>query len=112
MIPIKKLKSLLPSLREKKRYVAFEVLSEDNTPKDTIKKLINESCLSYLGELNTAKAGIMFLDDVYKNNKGIIKTSVKSVNELKACLSLIKEKQIRSLVTSGMINKVEALIAS
>ena len=109
---MEKINSLLPSLREKKRYVAFEVLNSKDISAKTIRKLIEDSCISYLGELNYGKSGIMFLDDSFKDNKGILRVNNNNVNDLKACLSLIKEKNVRSLGTSGMINKVEALIAS
>ncbi len=111
LIPITKLKTLIPSLREKKRYVAFEVISSKKVSSSTIKKSIETSCLSYLGTLNYGKAGIMFLADKYSNNKGILRVETKHVNELKACLALIKDNTVRSLGTSGVLNKAENFIA-
>ena len=110
LIPIAKLKALLPSLREKKRYVAFEVM-EKASP-DAVRKAIESSCLSYLGELNYGKAGIMFLADEFKDDRGILRVEVKHLNDLKACLALTKDFQVRSLGTSGILNKAEKFIAS
>ena len=103
---------MLPSLREKKRYLAFEAMEENSVSSDAIKTAIEESCLSYLGELNYGKAGIMFLADEYRNNKGILRVEVKHLNDLKACLALTKEFRLRSLGTSGILNKAEKFIAS
>jgi ribonuclease P/MRP protein subunit POP5 len=117
LIPIKKIKALLPSLREKKRYVAFEVISQSELESNSVKQEIDESCISYLGELNYGKSGIMFLSDKYKNNKGILRVEVKHVNDIKSCLALTKKIKnndviVRSLGTSGILNKAEKFIAS
>jgi ribonuclease P/MRP protein subunit POP5 len=112
LIPITKIKALMPSLREKKRYVAFEIMSHDDINFQDAKKAVETSCLSYLGELGYGKSGIMFLADKYKNNKGILRVEVQHLNDLKACLALTKDIQLRSLGTSGILNKAEKFIAS
>ena len=112
LIPIVKIKALMPSLREKKRYVAFEMMSHDDVSFQDAKNIIESSCLSYLGELSYGKSGIMFLADKYRKNKGILRVEVKHLNDLKACLALAKDVQMRSLGTSGILNKAEKFIAS
>ena len=108
-----KIKPILPSLREKKRYLAFEIISKSKI-KDfsAVSSAIWSSSLSFMGELGAAKAGIWVLPDKYneKTQRGIIKVSNKYVNELKASLALIKEIDgngaiVRSVILSGMLNK-------
>ena len=102
----------MPSLREKKRFVVFEIISNNKFDEKQASDAINSQCLSFLGELGFSKAGIMFLPDKFKNNKGMIKVNNKYVNELKSCLALTKKINnedviVRSIGTSGIINKAE-----
>ena len=66
------MRALLPTLKEKKRYILFEIISKDKITKDECGDAINKSCKELLGTLGCAKAGISFLKETYKNNKGII----------------------------------------
>ncbi|MBS3162294.1 hypothetical protein J4467_00020 [Candidatus Woesearchaeota archaeon] len=99
----------MPSLREKKRYLAFEVESENKLDSKEVQTLIESSMKRFVGELGMAKAGIIFMKD-WKNNRGIIKVNTKSVDELKAALALVKEEKIiiKSLALSGSIEKVRS----
>lgn len=100
-----RLKSLLPSLREKKRYIAFEVQGERKLELKDAKELIERSIKDFIGDLGSAKAGVLFLKD-WKNNRGIIKVNSKYVDEIKASLALIKDVKVQSLYVSGTIEKV------
>ena len=109
-----KLKSLLPSLREKKRYLCFEVISKTKINGFTeVFRQIWLSLSAFLGELGMAKASILVLDDYNKNNqRGLIKVGHRYVNEVKSALSLIKtiEKQpviVRTIGVSGIIRKAK-----
>jgi len=63
----KKIKPLLPSLKEKKRYIAFEIISKRKiTDLKQIQKEIWDSSLSFFGELGAAKAGLWVFSDQYK----------------------------------------------
>ena len=97
----------MPSLREKKRYLAFEVESEKKLDSKEAQTLIENSLKRFVGELGMAKAGIIFMKD-WKNNRGIIKVNTKSVDELKASIALIKDITIKSLTLSGSIEKVRS----
>ncbi|MBD3309763.1 ribonuclease P protein component 2 [Candidatus Woesearchaeota archaeon] len=112
---MKKIKPLLPSLREKKRYLAFEIASKKEI-KDisAISDAIWKSSLEFLGESGCAKAGIMILKDRYNKEKqrGLIRVSSKHVENLKASLALTKQVQgrkviIKSIGVSGIIKKAE-----
>jgi len=105
------MKPILPSLKEKKRYLSFDIISEGNFSVDEVSKAIEDS--TYLGTLENSKAGIIFLKDKYKNNKGIIKTSHKYVDKVRTSLALIKdiddhEVIFRTNVVSGILKKAIA----
>tara|TARA_Y100000034_G_scaffold20758_2_gene23825 strand:+ start:10201 stop:10539 length:339 start_codon:yes stop_codon:yes gene_type:complete len=106
-------KPLLPSLKQKKRYVVFEVISKDKLKYNDIKKEIDSVLISFLGELGYAKAGIMFINQKHKFPYGMIKVNHKFVNELKAGLTLVKKVDgkkviVKSVVTSGTIKKLSS----
>ncbi len=106
-----KQKSLLPSLREKKRYVVFEIYSKDEFSFGNIKDAIAEAYRNLFGEIGLAKAGLDFVE--FKNNKGILKVGNKELNNVKASFCMVRKinKQdvvLRSLGVSGILNKARS----
>ncbi len=105
-----KLKAILPSMREKKRYVAFEVEKPAKASLAEAKSAIMGSAKDFLGELGMAKAGILFLKD-WNDQKGIMRVNSKYANHAKAVLALVKEvdgkkAKIKSVAVSGVVNKI------
>ncbi len=105
-----KLKPILPSLKERKRYLSFEIISDDNFEANDVEKAVNESSINFIGTLGTGKAGMMFLADKYSNNSGIVKTGHKYVDKIRTALALIKtidnkDVIIRTRVVSGTLKK-------
>ncbi|MFH1316230.1 MAG: Rpp14/Pop5 family protein [Candidatus Woesearchaeota archaeon] len=110
-----RLKPLLPSLREKKRYLAFEIISK-NPINDF--KLVSislwDSFLDYLGKFGVSKAGLWILPDKYnaKNQRGMIRVNNKEIDNLKSALIMVKNIQgqdviVRSVGVSGILKKAE-----
>jgi RNase P/RNase MRP subunit POP5 len=91
-----KIKPILPSLKEKKRYILYEGKLSRNAIKQGIK--------DFIGEYGMAKAGIMFIKS--KNNKGIIKTNVKWLEQVKTALSLMKTR-VKPVKVSGTLKKLK-----
>ena len=110
-----KLKPVLPSLREKKRYLVFEVISNEKINDfEAVSNAIWHCSLQFLGQLGTAKAGIIPLGNKWNNEtqRGIIKVSHKHVDALKAALmfaSKINNNDVifRSIGVSGILKKAE-----
>ena len=110
-----KLKPVLPSLREKKRYLAFEVISREKIKDaDLISSAIMDTSLKFLGQLGVAKAGLMMLNNKWDANlqRGIMKIGHRHVDDVKAALTLaskINNKDVifRSLGVSGILRKTE-----
>jgi ribonuclease P/MRP protein subunit POP5 len=102
------MKPILPTLKERKRYIVFEVVSDKKISEKSLETDISNNVLKFLGELGIAKTGFMFLEA--KKNKGMIKTNVKYQDEVKMALNLIKnigkEKAIINVIgVSGILNK-------
>ena len=113
MVKTTKIKPLRPSLREKKRYVAFKVQSESKLSSfDAVSAEIFSSYGRLFGEMGLAQAGIIVLKERWNSERqtGILKVSHKYVNEIKASLALIKQINnvdviASSLTTSGILDK-------
>jgi len=110
-----KLKPILPSLRIKKRYLVFEIISKEkiNDANLVLRTILHHS-LKFLGQLEAAKAGIMILINKWNPQlqKGIIKINHKHIDAVKSSLIFIekidnKEVICRSIGISGILNKVE-----
>ena len=88
----KRPKPLPPSLRGRKRYIAYQVISED---KFILQDLINSiwhSLLNLLGELGASQADIWIAKDTWDEKKqiGIIRCSHDNVEQVRAALALIE----------------------
>ena len=110
-----KIKPVMPSLREKKRYLAFEVISKQKIEdSNKVKESIMGGALEFLGHLGMAKAGAIILKDKWNKDlqRGIIKVNNKEVDNLKAALAFIekidgKEAIVKSVGVSGILKKAE-----
>jgi len=109
----KRLKLLIPTLREKNRYIAFEILSRGKISEVTpVSREIWRQTLQLLGEAETAQAGIWVLPDTWHaaEQRGILKVNVKYVDQVKASLALItsidnQETIVRATMVSGILRK-------
>ncbi|HDH41146.1 MAG TPA: ribonuclease P protein component 2 [Candidatus Altiarchaeales archaeon] len=84
-------KQLLPTLRERNRYIAFEVISDSDIGREDVVKAIWSSVLRFLGELNASRTSLWVMDWNDEKREGILKVNHKSVDEVKAALALVKE---------------------
>ena len=116
MVKIKtKLKPILPSLREKKRYLVFEIISRKKINDfNAVSSAIHHYSLQFLGQIGAARAGIIVLNNKWDgtHQRGIIKVGHRHVDELKAALALadkIDDMEVifRSLGVSGILRKAE-----
>jgi len=112
---ITKIKPLLPSLREKKRYLAYEVISK-NKFNDAmhVNKVILDAAKEFLGTLGMAKAGVIMMNDQWnqKLQRGIMRVNHKHVDELKASLIFVKDIEgkdvvVKSVGASGILKKAQ-----
>ena len=110
-----KLKPILPSLREKKRYLAFEVISREKiSDLAQVSSAVYSSSLQFMGYAEAAKAGVMMLNNKWNQNtqRGIVRVGHRHADVMKASLAFIsrienKEAICRSLGVSGILKKAE-----
>jgi ribonuclease P/MRP protein subunit POP5 len=114
-----KIKAILPSLREKKRYLAFEVVSKGRIKGFSgVSKAVWNGMLSFNGTKGTAQAGIMPLPEKYNAElqRGIIRVNNKHIDSLKAGLAAIQEVEgtpavVKSIGVSGSLKKATTYTA-
>ena len=88
-----KIKHILPSLREKPRYIKYK--------SDKNKEYIYDNIKRFIGELGIARAGVKMME----NN--IIRTNTKHLDEVKSSLVLIKGLDVVNV--SGLLNKAKKI---
>ncbi len=108
MDKIKKQKALLPSLKEKRRYLVYEVLSEKEFSFKDLKEAIISSFKELFGLQGLSIAGLDFVE--FEKNKGILKVSTKGLDMLRATFCFVRKINkedvvLRSLGVSGMLKK-------
>ena len=111
---IRKIKPILPSLREKKRYLKYEVVSNNKLTKESTHNSIISSLKSLIGDLGMAESGSRILKKVSDEKNGIIVVNSKFVDYARAALVFIKEIEgrpvtVRCIGVSGMLNKVQKI---
>src|SRR3989339_950558 len=99
-----------PSLREKKRYIIFELIGEKKFTLSEIKSEVERALLLFLGQLGLSKAAPMFIEEKFnlEAQKFTLKVNHKYVNETKAALALSKSIKntpiiIKSVTVSGTL---------
>lgn len=108
---------LLPSLRQKKRYVVFEIISDKKFSSAEVEKEVHQALLAFLGQLGVAKSAPMFLGEQFNKPKQrfLLKINRQYVDEAKAALTLIKKIKnnpviLKSLFVTGIIKKINKIL--
>jgi ribonuclease P/MRP protein subunit POP5 len=111
---MQKIKSLMPSLKERKRYLAVKIEAVDGALTRNPMEELTTKLRNTLGVFNAAEAGIMPVDYDLKNKVAIIRVSESMLDRIRASLLFISELGtqrviLRSLRVSGMVNKVKEI---
>ncbi len=103
---------LKPSLRQKKRYVVFEIVADKQFSVLEVNEEIDKVIKDFFGQLGLSKASPLFLKEKFNQEKQrfVVKINHKHVDELKAALTLSKSIKntpviVKSIITSGSLKK-------
>jgi ribonuclease P/MRP protein subunit POP5 len=112
-------KPLLPTLREKKRYLVYEILSDADFDAKVISTSIKDAMHELFGMNGVADAGLMFMDNKFntETQRGFVRVSAQSLDALRASFTFIHDIKgrkaiVRSVIASGMIAKAEAALSA
>lgn len=104
---MRKLKPLRPTLREKKRYLAFEIIGKEQQADPWL----TDKLTAVLGAFGAAKAGVQAVEFNAKTQRGLLRVSAKGVDAVKASFLFLDSGFIvRSLGVSGMLKKARSLL--
>lgn len=88
---------LKPSMREKRHYLAIEIISKGKLPSEDVHNALFSAVKGFLGQTMTARAGmqILELNSVAKEQffivRGILSINRKYVTAVRASLALLSE---------------------
>jgi len=88
----RELKILLPTLREKERYVAFQIISEESIAYSDLEAAIWNTMMDFFGELGTSQTSMWIIKNLYDEQRqiGVIRCNHKSVQIVLTALGLIE----------------------
>lgn len=86
------MKILLPTLREKERYVAFQIISEEAVVYSDFEAAIWNTMMDFFGELGTSQTSLWLIKNLYDEEKqiGVIRCNHESVQNVLTALGLIE----------------------
>lgn len=108
------MKPLLPTLKERQRYIAYEVITAQPMRHD-ISDLLLQRLSETLGVFGMAKAGVLSVSYHQESQTGILRTNHDQVLAVRAALLMTTHlgRQpviIRTLGVSGILDKVKRFL--
>jgi ribonuclease P/MRP protein subunit POP5 len=80
-------KGLPPSLRSRKRYIAFRIIAEKEVDERSLSRALTDSMMSLFGECFTAGSGIRL--EYFDGQKGIIRCHREALEKVMVAFTLI-----------------------
>ena len=107
------MKPLSPTLRVKKRYLKFKIISEKPISKEDAIKTIRSKVLEVLGTLGSSQADFEIYGFDEKTQTGEIKTNHTSVNLIKGVLAMMDKINNQEIIvdverTSGTLKSLRS----
>jgi RNase P/RNase MRP subunit POP5 len=100
----------LPSMRDKKRYVVFRVISDERVDYAAVRDALWNSMTHWIGEAGLARAGVKIVKNLWNQSgqTGFVQASPKYVDQVKVAMGLIHQIGdqrviLQSLRVSGTI---------
>jgi ribonuclease P/MRP protein subunit POP5 len=112
----KKSRKAIPlSLRDRKRYLVFELISSEFLSVKAVNSAIKNLLPELFGSLGLGKMNFQFIEFNEKTRKGILKCKHTAIEDLKTAVLLLKEinktKVIpRTLKVSGTLKKARVYL--
>jgi ribonuclease P/MRP protein subunit POP5 len=86
-----KLRILLPTLKERDRYISFQIISDEDVSYSDLESAVWDTMLDFFGESGVSKTSVWLIKNLYDEKKktGAIKCNNKSVTQVIASLGLL-----------------------
>ena len=87
------MRMILPSLRERKRYVLFQILGTNNLEFSDVSKAILSSARSFLGVKGLSKSAFFVMSKFWdsSSNTGVLRVNRGALDDARSVLLLTKE---------------------
>ena len=100
------MKILPPTMRQRKRYLAFELISKEKISRDELIRELFSSMGSLLGDAGSSECGMRLL--TFEDSKGIIQCAHKRTEQTRASIATIttiggRQVLINIFGTSGTV---------
>lgn len=100
------------TLRERNRYIAFELVCESPVSRSEVVKAVWGTLLRFVGELGASKTALWVMDWDEEKKQGILKVNHSSLDEVRVALVLMTEASgkpviFRTLGVSGTVKKTK-----
>lgn len=102
---------------EKSRYIAFEIIIEDETPLEMsfVFNSISRSILSLYGEIEASRSGIWLIEYDSETCHGILRCAHKSLEKVQTAMAVISRIDNRPTIlhllkTSGTIRSLRSAL--
>ena len=100
-----------PTLKQKKRYVRFEIMGEEQLNASEVERTVFSALLQFVGELGMSRMQPMFVKEKFSFPYFVLKVAHTYVDECRAGIILIKKIKnkpviIKSIITSGTLKKL------
>jgi RNase P/RNase MRP subunit POP5 len=101
---------ILPTLRERRRYIKFQVLSAKPVHYVTIKETLQNTLKEFIGELGLSKASFRLMRELYDTDAqvGVLRCNHHALHAVIASLSLVS--QIKATPVIFKVLKVSGTI--
>ena len=88
----RELKIVLPTLREKDRYISFRVMSEEQIIYSDLEGALWNTLMDFFGELGTSLTSVWLIKNLYDEQEqaGVIRCNHESVQKILTALGLIE----------------------
>ncbi len=85
------LKPIPSTMRERNRYIAFELISGHRFCREDVTKAVWRSSLRFLGERGVSETSLWMMEWDKEKQRGILKVNNRCVDDVRAALALMKE---------------------
>ncbi|MFH1285097.1 MAG: Rpp14/Pop5 family protein [Candidatus Micrarchaeota archaeon] len=108
---------LKPTMRSKKRYLLFQLISQASPQERELPQIIFNALLAVLGEHGCSLAKPTFIGYDSQKKLGIFKCSHLELQRVKGALALVSEVNgkpcaLRVLRVSGLVGRLKTLLSS
>ena len=92
------MKPFPPVMRERRRYIAFQVKAEKPVTKKEVEKSLWDNTFDYIGLLGAVESSFWLIDFDEETQKGVIRTTNKFTDKLLGILAFVEKVSNKNMI--------------